>query len=52
MSFTLNGADMGVAFTDVPAEGYYPAASLARNQQCKFNFGVQPMRWIIILVIV
>ena len=45
ISFTLNGEDMGVAFSGVPPEdGFGPALSMVKGQQCKINFGEVPMR--------
>lgn len=41
-SFTLNGRDLGVAFTglsDEPNSIWYPAVSLSSGQQINFNFG-------------
>ena len=41
-SFTLNGRELGVAFTglsDQPDSIWYPAVSLSSGQQVNFNFG-------------
>ena len=40
VSFWLNGVDLGVAFRNMnPHLDYFPAASLAMQQHCRFNFG-------------
>lgn len=40
VSFWLNGENLGVAFTGMnPNLEHYPAASLAMDQHCCFNFG-------------
>lgn len=47
VSFWLNGVDMGVAFRGLnPSVNWYPAASVAMDQNCSFNFGGRPFRWI------
>ena len=45
VSFWLNGVDMGVAFRGLnPGVNWYPAASVAMDQNCSFNFGDKPFR--------
>ena len=45
VSFWLNGVDMGVAFRGLnPGVNWYPAASIAMDQHCSFNFGSKPFR--------
>lgn len=45
VSFWLNGVDMGVAFRGLnPSVNWYPAASVAMDQNCSFNFGGRPFR--------
>ena len=45
VSFWLNGSNMGVAFQELnSAVNWYPAASLAMDQHCIFNFGSKPFR--------
>lgn len=36
---------MGVAFTSVDGEGFYPAASIHKRQKVNFNFGKQPFKY-------
>lgn len=43
ISFYKNGVSQGVAFTDMPRDTYYPAASLYMGATCQFNFG--PVWW-------
>jgi len=45
ISFYRNGNDMGVAFTSVDGEGFYPAASIHKRQKVNFNFGKQPFKY-------
>jgi len=46
VSFWLNGVDMGVAFRGLnPGVNWYPAASIAMDQHCSFNFGSKPFRY-------
>lgn len=46
VSFWLNGVDMGVAFRGLnPGVNWYPAASIAMDQHCCFNFGNKPFRY-------
>ena len=46
VSFWLNGVDMGVAFRGLnPGVNWYPAASVAMDQNCSFNFGDKPFRY-------
>ncbi|KAF0719582.1 Aste57867_932 [Aphanomyces stellatus] len=46
MSFLLNGAMLGVAYSDLPREfpvgGYTPACSMDGGESVWFNFGVKP----------
>ena len=45
VSFWLNGVDMGVAFRGLNSGvNWYPAASIAMDQHCSFNFGSKPFR--------
>lgn len=37
--FYLNGEDLGVAFRDLQAGKYYPAASVYMGGQVTYNFG-------------
>jgi hypothetical protein len=42
---TLSTTTQGVAFTDVDTSRlWFPAASAATEQQCRFNFGAAPFR--------
>eukprot|EP01114_Cavostelium_apophysatum_P002000 TRINITY_DN11753_c0_g2_i1.p1 TRINITY_DN11753_c0_g2~~TRINITY_DN11753_c0_g2_i1.p1 ORF type:complete len:1133 (-),score=301.10 TRINITY_DN11753_c0_g2_i1:30-3428(-) len=46
MSFSLNGENFGVAFSNVgAAEGLFAAVSASMKQQCRFNFGQTPFRF-------
>lgn len=46
VSYWLNGVDMGVAFRGLnPGVNWYPAASVAMDQTCSFNFGDKPFRY-------
>ena len=50
VSFWLNGVDMGVAFRELnPLVNWYPAASIAMDQHCCFNFGGKPFRCVKVL---
>lgn len=40
--YSLNGRDLGVAFSGVYTEGLYPAASMNVGQAASFNFGYSP----------
>ena len=46
VSYWLNGVDMGVAFRGLnTGVNWYPAASVAMDQTCCFNFGDKPFRF-------
>ncbi|XP_067026328.1 uncharacterized protein [Acropora muricata] len=46
VSYWLNGVDMGVAFRGLnTGVNWYPAASVAMDQTCSFNFGDKPFRY-------
>ena len=46
VSYWLNGVDMGVAFRGLnTGVNWYPAASVAMDQTCSFNFGDKPFRF-------
>lgn len=44
MSFSLNGIDLGVAFSGVTHRRYFPAVSLSSFQHAIFNFGNESLR--------
>jgi hypothetical protein len=44
ISYTLNGKDLGIAFSDFVVTGWpiYPAITLESTQVCSPNFGTRP----------
>lgn len=45
ISFYRNGKDMGVAFSNVEGEAFYPAVSLHKRQKVTVCFGKQPFKY-------